>query len=107
LGRDLLVFSTGFGQAAPATVYLGGEAESAITHITWSSWGGAQAIGQGTGYHYGSAGAADGRFERETLVAFGLGICDGTYMYQRLDEYFPTESQIFDPHRAMNVCTFR
>jgi len=86
-------------------VFLGGEAESAVSGITWTSWGGEQSRGNGTGCYYSSNEAAyQCARQPEALIAFDLGTCKGTYMHQRLEEYFPQEGENFDPNKAMDIC---
>jgi len=96
----------GFGQVSPSEVFFGGEAESAVTEVTWTSWGANQATGTGTGFdNVGSPYASVGHFAPETIVAFDLGICDGTYMYQEMKEFFPGEGETFDTAQSINICT--
>jgi hypothetical protein len=95
----------GFGQVAPPAIFFGGEAESAVTKIVWTSWGASQTTGTGTGFdNVGGASAADGHFAPETLVAFDLGICKGSYMYERLTTFFPEEGQTFSSTPSIDVC---
>ncbi len=96
----------GFGDVAPQSVFLGGEAESAVTQVTWSSWGSKQSVGVGTGCYYsGAQAAANCKHEQATLIAFDLGTCAGIFMYQRLEYVFAEEGQVFDPSRGMDICT--
>lgn len=98
--------SVGFGQMKPRSIFLGGEAESAVVQITWTSWGAAQATGQGTGCYYsGTQLASECTHEQVTLFAFDRGMCERTFMYQKLEYVFKTEGETFDPTHAMNVCT--
>lgn len=107
LGRaGVFLYSTGFGEVMPSSVFLGGEAESAVSQITWSSWGDAEASGKGTGCYYaGTIPAAQCRSEEVTLFAFDLGTCQGTYMYQQLEYVFLEEGETFDPSNGIDICT--
>ena len=100
----MLPNSVGFGEIEPSSVFLGGEAESAVNHISWTSWGSPQATGQGTGYYY-TTSSANGRYENETLIAFDLGTCDGSFMYERLEEFFPEQGQTFNPSNGIDICS--
>lgn len=98
--------SVGFGMTEPPSVFLGGEAESAVTQIIWSGWGYTQATGSGTGCYYGGTQtAADCTHEQVTLFAFDLGPCGGALSYQRLEYVFDKEGETFDPDSALNICT--
>lgn len=107
LGRSgVYPYSTGFGEVTPSSVFLGGEAESAVSQITWASWGDAQATGTGTGCYYAATTPAyECSREQVTLYAFDLGECQGTFMYQMLEYVFLEEGQTFDPNSGMNICT--
>jgi hypothetical protein len=107
LGRsDVFPSSTGFGQVEPSSVFLGGEAESAVTQIAWSSWGASQATGIGTGCYYGgTTPAASCSHEPVTLFAYDLGACGGLFMYQKLEYVYPGQGETFDPGRGMDICT--
>jgi hypothetical protein len=97
---------SGFGNVRPAEIFNGGDPTGLVTKITWQSWGGATATGTGTTtYVPANAPVADGQQETATVVAFNLGNCGGTYMYQAVEWYFPQHGQSFNPAQYENVCT--
>jgi hypothetical protein len=108
LGRLAGAFAhgSGFGSVRPAEIFNGGDPTGLVTKITWQSWGGATATGTGTTTYVPANGpVADGRPETATVVAFNLGNCGGTYMYQAVEWYFPQHGQSFNPAQYENVCT--
>jgi len=109
LGRpagDFDVDSEGFGEVRPATVFNGGDPTGLVMHITWSSWGGSTAVGTGTSDYVGpNQTVAGGTQETVTIVAFDLGACGGTLMYQAVEWYFPQHGQTFNPGQYENICT--
>jgi hypothetical protein len=108
LGRLAGVFAQGqgFGQARPAKIFNGGDPTGLVTQVTWTSWGGPQAIGSGTSEYVGPGqSVATGTAETATVVAFHLGHCHGTLMYRAVEWYFPQQGQAFDPAHYENVCT--
>lgn len=107
LGRSgVFRYSTGFGQVEPSSVFLGGEAESAVSHVLWSSWGASIATGKGTGCYYGGNTPAAGCSpEPVTLFAYDLGTCDGLFMYQKLEYVYLGKGQAFDPSQGMDICS--
>jgi len=108
LGRPAGVFAhgKGFGQVRPPEIFNGGDPTGLVSHITWTSWGGARASGTGTGEYVGpSQSVATGSQEPATVVAFDRGTCHGKLMYQAVEWYFPSHGQRFDPHRYENICT--
>jgi hypothetical protein len=109
LGRragDFDYNSQGFGEVRPATVFNGGDPTGLVMHITWSSWGGNTAIGTGTSDYVGpNQTVAGGTEETVTIVAFDLGTCGGTLMYQAVEWYFPQHGQNFNPSQYEDICT--
>jgi len=96
----------GFGQVKPAKIFNGGDPTGLVTHVVWSSWGGAQATASGTAEYVGpNQSVASGTEETATVVAFDLGTCDGKYMYQAIEWYFPQHNQAFNPSAYENICT--
>ena len=96
----------GFGQVKPAKIFNGGDPTGLVTNVMWSSWGGAQATATGTAeYVAPNQSVASGTEETATVVAFDLGTCDGKYMYQALEWYFPQHKQAFNPNTYENICT--
>lgn len=107
LGRPAGVFSrgAGFGQVRPARIFNGGDPTGLVTHITWSSWGGATATGTGTSdYVAPGQSVAEGREQSVTVVAFRLGNCHGTVMYRAVEWYFPQHGQSFSASRYEDIC---
>jgi hypothetical protein len=39
-----------------------------------------------------------------TIVAFDLGTCGGTLMYQAVEGYFPQHGQNFNPSQYEDIC---
>jgi hypothetical protein len=96
----------GFGKVKPSEIFNGGDPTGLVTHITWSSWGGSQATATGTAEYVGpNQSVAQGTEETATVVAFDLGTCDGTYMYQAVEWYFPQHNQAFNANVYENICT--
>ena len=96
----------GFGQVKPSEVFNGGDPTGLLAHVVWTSWGGAQATGTGTGEYLGpNQTVAQGTEESATVVAFDLGTCDGKLMYQAIEWYFPQHGQSFNPDTYEDICT--
>ena len=71
LGRPTGVFAhgAGFGQVKPAKIFNGGDPTGLLTHITWKSWGGPDAVGTGkTDYVGPGQSVATGKEEQATVV---------------------------------------
>jgi hypothetical protein len=47
---------------------------------------------------------ATGTIEPVRIVGFDLGTCNGQYMYEAVEWYFPQHGQSFDPNQFENVC---
>lgn len=100
------VHGAGFGQVEPAAMSNGGDPTGAVGSITWSSWGGPQAVGTGRSDYVGpNQSVASGTMEAVRIVAFDLGTCNGRYMYAAVEWYFAQHGQTFDPNRFEDVCT--
>ena len=96
----------GFGQVKPAKIFNGGDPTGLVTNVVWSSWGGTQATATGTAEYVGpNQSVASGTEESATVVAFDPGTCDGKYMYQAIEWYFPQHNQAFNPNAYENICT--
>jgi hypothetical protein len=96
----------GFGQVKPAKIFNGGDPTGLVTNVVWSSWGGAQATATGTAEYVGpNQSVASGSEQSATVVAFDLGTCDGKYMYQAVEWYFPQHKQSFNANTYENICT--
>jgi hypothetical protein len=107
LGRLAGAFAQGqgFGQVRPTKIFNGGDPTGLVTEVTWSSWGGAQAVGSGMSDYVGAGqSVATGKQKPVTVVAFKLGNCHGTLMYKAVEWYFPKEGQAFNPGQYENVC---
>ncbi len=108
LGRPTGIFQTGgvgFGEVEPTEVFNGGDPTGDVTDITWSSWGGPEAVGTGVSdYVAADQIVADGRPEPVRIVAFDLGTCNGGYMYSAVEWYFPQHGQTFRAGSFEDVC---
>jgi len=97
----------GYGSARPATISNGGDPTGVVTNVSWQSWGGAQATGTGTAYYDPpNVPVAQSTPEQATVVAFDLGTCDGLYMYQAIEWYFPSSGGSFDASSYLNICSW-
>jgi hypothetical protein len=108
LGRTAGDFShgTGFGTVKPARIFNGGDPTGLVTKIKWSGWGGPRATGTGQAEYVGpNQSVAAGRAAQATVVAFRLGRCHGTLMYQAVEWFFPQHGQHFSPSDYENICT--
>jgi hypothetical protein len=95
----------GFGKVRPKEVFNGGDPTGLVTSITWHGWGQGQAVGTGRStYVAPNQAVAQGRTEPVRIVAFGLGVCDGHYMYAAVEWYFPQHKQVFDASQFEDVC---
>lgn len=96
----------GYGTARPSTVFNGGDPTGEVTGITWSSWGGSQAVGRGTAeYVADGQSVAEGHEEPATIVAFDLGSCAGAQRYRAVVWYFPQHGESFQPRHDYDLCT--
>jgi hypothetical protein len=97
--------AVGFGQVRPKEVYNGGDPTGLVTSITWHDWGQAQAVGTARALYVGpNQAVAQGTIEPARIVAFGLGSCNGHYMYAAVEWYFPQHKQVFDANQFEDVC---
>jgi hypothetical protein len=91
----------------PGAIDNGGDPTGIVTGLSWTSWGGDQAIGSGMAYYDPpNTPVSQAVRERATVVGFDLGTCDGRYMYQAIEWYFPESGGSFDPARYLNVCSW-
>lgn len=107
LGQLAGIFAngSGWGQVKPSLVDNGGDPTGLVSDITWSSWGGSTATGTGVSDYVGPGQyVATGTQESVTIVAFNLGTCDGTLMYQAVEWYFPQHGDTFNPDQYEDVC---
>lgn len=73
-------WAEGFGTARPGGFSIASTAASTVGDITWQSWGGAEADGQGSSQQNGP-----GNPKTTTLLrAADLGWCDGVWAYRSL-----------------------
>ncbi|HYK71306.1 MAG TPA: hypothetical protein VEV45_25420 [Streptosporangiaceae bacterium] len=97
----------GYGSARPASISNGGDPTGVVTNVSWQSWGGPQAVGTGTAYYDPpNVPVAQSKAEQATVVAFDLGTCDGLYMYQAVEWYFPASGGSFNASNYLNVCSW-
>jgi hypothetical protein len=78
--------SKGFGTPHPTGISNGGDPSGIVTSITWKSWGGALAIGDGMSYIFRPNGGYYARPVRIELRAQHLGSCHagGALVYRQL-----------------------
>jgi hypothetical protein len=96
----------GYGHVRPGTIFNGGDPTGLVQYVTWSSWGGASAVGTGTAEYVGPGqSVAAGTPARAEVVAFRLGFCDGRKAYRAIEWYFPGHGQHFDPTRYIDACS--
>src|SRR5262245_57756128 len=94
----------GYGSARPSTISNGGDPTGVVMNVSWQSWGGPQAVGTGTGYYDPPNVPVDqSTSEQATIVAFDLGTCDGRYMYQAIEWYFPESGGSFTASNYLNT----
>jgi hypothetical protein len=95
----------GFGEVKPSTVFNGGDPTGYVSDITWNSWGGSTAEGDGISDYVGpNQSVAQGTQEPVTIIAFQLGTCGGKLMYQAVEWYFPQHGGAFDPNQYEDIC---
>jgi len=96
----------GYGQVRPSIINNGGDPTGVVSEIEWQSWGGPQAIGQGTSdYVTANEPVAAGMPAPATVVAFDLGKCRGRLAYRAIEWYFPEHAETFDSRQYINTCT--
>ena len=99
-------YQEGYGLVAPTQVNNGGDPTGVVSQVHWQSWGGATATGHGmSDDDNNSPTVAAGPQETATIVAFNLGVCQGQYMYQAVEWYFPQDGETFTPDSYRNTCT--
>ncbi len=97
-------YQKGYGTVKPTVIDNGGDGTGVVSNITWQSWGGPTATGQGTALYVPPNKAfAEGTEEPATVVASNLGTCQGHASYNALDWYFPQHGDSFKPY--LNDCT--
>lgn len=96
----------GYGSARPRVVYNGGSPSGRITAITWSSWGGPTADGDGRALNVSnSKGVADAPEEPAKIRAFDLDICNGQLVYRHVKWWFPQNGESFQGTGKYDLCT--
>jgi hypothetical protein len=97
--------TAGFEAIRPANISFGGDGTSGVSSITWESWGGPMALGNGVGvwvWPGTCSGCNKGSHAR--VVAFALGSCHGHLGYTRLEWYFPEYDEKFEASRGTPIC---
>jgi hypothetical protein len=106
LGQVWAPSQSGYGDVQPALVSNGGDPTGIVSDVSWLSWGGAEAIGQGTSdYVAADQVVADGTEASATIEAFDLGECNGKLAYNAIEWWFPQYGQTFDPNTYIDDCT--
>lgn len=96
----------GYGQRRPATVFNGGDPTGLVEHIEWRSWGGARAVGIGTGIYVGpSQIVAEGTPQATVIVLFKLGSCHGRRAYDAITWYYPQHGERFNARHYIDPCS--
>jgi hypothetical protein len=84
--------SQGFGVARPTGIFGGGDPSGIVSGITWTSWGGAKAEGDGTALNLddspGKSVLEATTEEPAHVVAWDLGTCGGKLAYRKVSWYF-------------------
>lgn len=94
----------GLGTVKPSVISFNGDPTSRISSVTWSSWGGATALGTGKAYYVGPEDAVvNAKLETANVKAWGLGTCKGRTVYTRVSWTFPAHPGT--EVTAYNTCT--
>lgn len=97
--------SEGFGRVRPPVVFFGGSPSGMVFDVVWQSWGGDRAVGQGTaGFVEVGSSVAEALPLPAEVVAFDIAECDGVRAYSKVQWYFPSRGESFDPENANDVC---
>jgi hypothetical protein len=105
LGVDWAKWITGFNEARPTKLQYAIDGYSSLSHIKWSSWGGARATGTAIGWYVpGVEPNSDGKDERVNVVAFDLNSCGGQRAYTGVVWYFPLQHQKEDLSTYWDTC---
>lgn len=103
-------FTEGFGKVRPKIVDYGGDGQSLVVDVTWSSWGRARAVGHGQASWVwpGWCSACGSVNLRATVVAFDRGTCQGHPVYDQVEWYFPSRGMYFSQRLSYtNLCTWK
>ena len=106
LGRLAGAFShgVGFGTVKPQVIDDEGNRIGDVDRVVWTSWGDPEAFGTDDAVYLGNQTPPKVTRQTVTVVAFGLGTCDGKLMYQGVEWYFPQHGQKFDPNGYEDIC---
>ena len=97
----------GYGSVRPTTIDNGGDPTGVVTDLSWTTWGGTRAVGTGMAYYDPpNVPVVNATKEQATVSAFDLGTCDGQYMYQAIEWYFPESGGSFNATTYLNVCSW-
>jgi hypothetical protein len=82
----------GWGTPHPSKIFNGGDPSGLVTHIHWSSWGGATASGHGLNAIFKPNGGYYGKLVTIDLHAYDKGRCTsrGPIAYRRLSVREPS-----------------
>jgi len=106
LGIIWSAYQQGYGVVQPTTINNGGDPTGIVTNVTWQSWGGSRATGQGTStYVAPNETTSQGTQAQATIVAFNLSTCHGQSAYTAIEWYFPQYGGSFNPNQYRNICT--
>jgi len=90
----------GWGSIRPRTIFNGGDPTGLVKDISWSSWGGATAVGNGMGYQVPVAGPVSaGHFATAVIAAFDWVSVTNTGHICEFDGTFPDTTR--------NLCSRR
>ncbi len=112
LGPNPAANPEGFRSIRPSTIFLGGDSTGLVTHITWNSWGSAEAIGHGQSWYVSpnascnTAACGAGPEAEVNVVAYNLMVCDGRRTYESVGWFFPEYGQTLQ-REAVTRCPDR
>jgi hypothetical protein len=106
LGNVWASNQSGYGEAAPETIFNGGDPTGLVRGIHWKHWGAGRAWGWGTSiFVWPGLSVAEGLRARARVVAFHLGTCEGSAAYNAVEWFFPAYHQHFHPGVYGDICT--
>ena len=96
----------GYGRVRPAKIFNGGDPTGLVTHVRWSNWGGRRAIGQGIGdFIWPGQSVGGGSIQAPaSIMAYDRGSCRGHVAYRKIEWYFPSYGQSFEPNEFQEIC---
>ncbi len=83
------MYGEGAGDVEPRAVSFGGVSTGTVDEITWWTWGGEEAVGEGVGYYSADGESASAHASRAVVVASDLRRCDGVEVYNTIAWFFP------------------